>query len=142
MKKLLSTSLLCLVGCVSVLAQIVVNLDGTHSLVISGTTMSTILNPNGTTSQMFDHGPVSIVLNPDGTHSVVANIAGMQPMFNPTGPTLTFSSALFPDTTPDTYYTTPHSSERPGGNPHLVIFREVSHKKGIEKVKEPSLSLK
>ncbi|QEC51100.1 hypothetical protein EDD80_101437 [Anseongella ginsenosidimutans] len=88
MKKILFMALLALGGTMAQ-AQVVVNPDGSHSVVHG----SVIINPNGTHSVI--HG--SVVVNPDGTHSVLAGPV----IINPNGGVSQFLSpnqeqAVFP----------------------------------------------
>ena len=50
---------------------VIVNPDGTHSVVINNGTTSTIVNSNGTLSIAINNGNTSTIVNPYGTHSVV-----------------------------------------------------------------------
>ena len=77
-------SLLCMVS-LSAYAQqtIVVNPDGTHSVVINNGNSATIVNPNGTHSTAIHNGNSSIIVNPDGTHSVVINNGNSATKDNP-----------------------------------------------------------
>lgn len=65
-------TLLCMVS-LSAYAQhtVVVNPDGTHSVVINNGNTSTIVNPDGTHSIAINNGNTTTIVNPDGTHSVV-----------------------------------------------------------------------
>ena len=65
-------SLLCMVS-LSAYAQntVVINPDGTHSVVINHGTTSTIVNPDGTHSTAIKNGSTTTIVNPDGTHTVV-----------------------------------------------------------------------
>jgi CDGSH-type Zn-finger protein len=65
-------SLLLFVAFENVKAQrVVVNPDGTHSIVIDNGSTKTIVNPNGTHSTVIDNGSTKIIVNPNGTHSTV-----------------------------------------------------------------------
>ncbi|RZJ86909.1 MAG: hypothetical protein EOO20_17255 [Chryseobacterium sp.] len=69
MKKHLSliiiSGLLCLASSTVAFSQVVVNSDGTHSIV----TGNVIVNPNGTHSVITGN----VIVNPNGTHSVIHN---------------------------------------------------------------------
>lgn len=53
---------------------IIVNANGTHSTVInSGSNISTVVNPNGTHSTLINSGNIITIVNPDGSHSVGVN---------------------------------------------------------------------
>lgn len=53
---------------------IIVNANGTHSTVInSGANISTVVNPNGTHSTLVNNGNIATIVNPDGTHSIGIN---------------------------------------------------------------------
>lgn len=49
----------------------IVNPDGKHSTVIDNGSTKTIVNPNGTHTTVIDHGFIKTVINPDGTHSLI-----------------------------------------------------------------------
>lgn len=71
-------TLFLLIGCFATIAafaqSVVVNPDGTHSVLIDhGGGTSIAIHPDGTHSVVVNHGAVDIVINADGTHSVVAH---------------------------------------------------------------------
>ena len=63
----------------------VVNSDGTHSTVINNGSTSTIVNSNGTHSTMINNGNTSTIVNPDGSHSTVINSGNTSIIVNPDG---------------------------------------------------------
>lgn len=50
---------------------VVVNPDGTHSLVINSGNITTIVNPDGTHSTGIHSGNSTTIVNPDGINTVV-----------------------------------------------------------------------
>ena len=48
---------------------VVVNPDGTHSVIVNNGNVSTIVNQDGTHSTAIMNGNSSTIVNPDGTHS-------------------------------------------------------------------------
>lgn len=71
-------TLFLLFGCFTTIAaftqSVVVNPDGTHSVLIDhGGGTSIAIHPDGTHSVVVNHGAVDVVINPDGTHSVVVH---------------------------------------------------------------------
>lgn len=64
---------------------IVVNSDGTHSVVINNGSTSTIVNPNGTHSTAITNGNTSIIVNPNGTHSTAFHNGNTSIIVNPNG---------------------------------------------------------
>ena len=85
-------SLLCMVS-LSAYAQhtVVVNPDGTHSVVINNGNTSTIVNPNGTHSTAIHNGNTTTIVNPDGTHSTAVQNGNISIIVNPNG---THSTAI------------------------------------------------
>ena len=79
-------SLLCMVS-LSAYAQhtVVVNPDGTHSVVINNGNTSTIVNPDGTHSTAINNGNSTIIVNPDGTHSTAVHNGNSTTLINPDG---------------------------------------------------------
>ena len=79
-------SLLFLFAMSNLFAQnIVVNPDGTHSIVIDNGTTKTIVNPNGTHSTVIDNCSTKIVVNPNGTHSILVGNGRIKTVVNPDG---------------------------------------------------------
>jgi hypothetical protein len=64
---------------------IVVNSDGTHSIVVSNGNSSTIVNSNGTHSTLFMNGNTGIMVNPDGTHSTIVTNGNISTVINQNG---------------------------------------------------------
>lgn len=85
MRRILIT-LLCMVS-LSAYAQhtVVVNPDGTHSVVINNGTTSTIVNSDGTHSTAIKNGNTTTIVNPDGTHSIAINNGNTTTVVNPDG---------------------------------------------------------
>jgi len=50
---------------------VIVNPDGTHTIVIDNGPTKTIVNPDGTHSIVIDNGSTKTIINPNGTHSTV-----------------------------------------------------------------------
>ena len=87
MKRIL-LSLLCMVS-LSAYAQhtVVVNPDGTHSVVINNGNSATIVNPDGShsTAILQHNGNSAIIVNPDGTHSTATHNGNDATIVNPDG---------------------------------------------------------
>jgi hypothetical protein len=66
---------------------VVVNPDGSHSLVIChGSTNALIVNPDGTHTQVFNHGDTQVRVNPNGSHTVILHSDTDTPLIvNPDG---------------------------------------------------------
>jgi hypothetical protein len=62
---------------------VVVNPDGTHSVVIQTGNMITVVNPNGTHSTAIQTGNFITVVNPDGTHSTAMLTGNNTTMVSP-----------------------------------------------------------
>ena len=77
-------SLLCMVS-ISAYAQhtVVVNPDGTHSVVINSGNSTTIVNPDGTHSVVINSGNSTTIVNPYGSHTVVMNNGNSATKVNP-----------------------------------------------------------
>lgn len=65
--------------------QILVNSDGTHSTVIdNGGATKTVVNPNGTHSIIIDNGGnTKTIVNPNGSHTTVIAIGATKTIINP-----------------------------------------------------------
>ena len=72
-------------GCYAVAQSIVVNPDGTHSIMVTTGNASTIINSNGSHATVITHGSTSIIVNPDGTHSTAFNHGNVSIIVGPTG---------------------------------------------------------
>jgi len=64
---------------------IIVNPDGTHSIMIDNGVTKTIVHPNGTHSTVIDNGTTKTIVNPDGTHSTVIDNGITKTIVNPNG---------------------------------------------------------
>jgi hypothetical protein len=51
--------------------KVVVNPDGTHSTVLGSGDNKTIVKADGTHSQLIGHGNTQVIVNPDGSHSLL-----------------------------------------------------------------------
>lgn len=85
-----SLFLFCLLSAGSAFAQapsVVVNPDGTHSVVhSSGSSTAVIVNPNGTHSTVHNaNSSTPVIVNPDGTHSVMHKSGSTGVIVNPDG---------------------------------------------------------
>ena len=72
-------------NCSAIAQSVIVNPDGTHSIVINNGSTSTIVNPDGTHSTAINHGSTSIIVNPNGTHSSVIHNGNISTIVNPNG---------------------------------------------------------
>jgi hypothetical protein len=79
-----------LINCYSTAQTIIVNPDGTHSIVINNGITSTIVNPDGMHSTAITNGLTFTLINPDGTHSTGVNNGHMSIIVNPNGTHSTF----------------------------------------------------
>ena len=79
-------SLLCMVS-LSAYAQhtVVVNPDGTHSVVVNNGNSSTIVNPDGSHSTAIHNGNSTTIVNPNGTHSTAIHNGNSSTIVNPDG---------------------------------------------------------
>ena len=87
-----------LIGCAA-LAQaqgVIVNADGTHSVVVNNGSTSTIVNSNGTHATAINNGSTSTVVNSNGTHSTAFHNGNTSVIVNPNG---THSTAFHNGTT-------------------------------------------
>ena len=76
-----------LIGCAA-LAQaqgVIVNADGTHSVVVNNGSTSTIVNSNGTHSTAIHNGSTSTIVNANGTHSTAFHNGNTSVIVNPNG---------------------------------------------------------
>lgn len=64
---------------------VIVNPNGSHSVVIDNGSTSTIVNPDGTHSVAIHHGSTSTIVNPNGTHSTAIHHGGTSTIVNPNG---------------------------------------------------------
>ncbi|TXE03733.1 hypothetical protein [Algoriphagus aquimarinus] len=65
--------------------SVIVNPDGTHSVVIDHGVHKVIVNPNGTHSVAVSSGTSNIIVNPDGTHSQIIGNGNSKIIVNPNG---------------------------------------------------------
>lgn len=86
MKRLIATFTLffILIFCVSA-QTIVVNADGTHSIVINNGATSTVVNPDGTHTTVINNGGTLTIVNADGTHTTVIHNGTTSTIVNPDG---------------------------------------------------------
>ncbi|WP_192350734.1 hypothetical protein [Algoriphagus sp. Y33] len=73
---------------------VIVNPDGTHSVVLGHGDSKIIVNPNGTHSVIMGSGTNKIIVNPDGTHSPIMGEGNSKIIVNPNG---THSILFSPD---------------------------------------------
>lgn len=66
--------------------SIIINPDGTHSVVIDHGVHKVIVNPNGTHSVAVSSGISNIIVNPDGTHSQIMGEGTSKIIVNPNEP--------------------------------------------------------
>ena len=60
---------------------IVVNPDGTHSVILNAeSAIATQVNPDGTHTTIFNHGNMKTIVNPDGSHSIMHHANTSMPM--------------------------------------------------------------
>jgi hypothetical protein len=71
--RLILSLLLCSAGVVQAQVSVIVNPDGTHSVVHQNGNTSVIVNSNGTHSTLTQNGNTAIIVNPNGTHSIIPN---------------------------------------------------------------------
>lgn len=64
---------------------VIVNPDGTHSIVIDNGSTKTIVNPNGTHSTLIDNGSTKTLVSPNGTHSTIIDNGSTKTIINPNG---------------------------------------------------------
>lgn len=65
--------------------SVIVNPDGTHSVVIDHGVHKVIVNPDGTHSVAVNPGSNNILVNPDGTHSQIIGNGNSKIIVNPNG---------------------------------------------------------
>ena len=65
--------------------SIIVNPDGTHSVVHEHGDNQVIVNPNGTHAVIMGSGTSKIMVNPDGTHSLIIGDGNSKIIVNPSG---------------------------------------------------------
>lgn len=58
--------------------KVIVNPDGTHSVIMGSGTSRIMVNPDGTHSQIIGDGNSKIIVNPNGTHSIVTTQGDFQ----------------------------------------------------------------
>ncbi len=70
---MIKRALICLLSFVGLSAYaqhtVVVNPDGTHTVVVNNGNVSTVVNPDATHSTVITNGDLTTIVNPDGTHS-------------------------------------------------------------------------
>jgi hypothetical protein len=65
--------------------SVIVNADGTHSIIIDNGATKSIVNPNGTHSTIIDNGATKTIANPNGTHSIIIDNGATKTIANPNG---------------------------------------------------------
>ncbi len=65
--------------------SVIVNPDGTHSVVLGQGDNKVVVNPNGTHSVIMGSGTSRIMVNPDGTHSQIIGEGNSKIIVNPNG---------------------------------------------------------
>lgn len=78
-------AILFLINCGINAQSIIVNPDGTHSLVFNNGSTSTVVKPDGSFATIFNNGSTSTLIDPDGTHSTFSNIGSTSIIVNPNG---------------------------------------------------------
>lgn len=73
------------IGLRAVSQAVVVNPDGTHTVVVGHGPTAIGINSNGTHSTVINHGGTLIVINPNGTHSVGVSNGGATALFSQEG---------------------------------------------------------
>jgi len=73
------------IGHYAIAQSILVNPDGTHSVIHDHGATSIVVNPNGTHSVLFNNGSTSIMVNPDGTHSTILKHGNTGTVVHPNG---------------------------------------------------------
>ena len=84
-RQLIASVLLLLVGRYAIAQSVLVNPDGTHSVIHDHGATSVVINPNGTHSVVFNNGSTSIMVNPDGTHSTILRHGNTGTVIHPNG---------------------------------------------------------
>lgn len=108
-RQLIASVLLLLVGRYAIAQSILVNPDGTHSVIHDHGATSVVINPNGTHSIVFNNGSTSIMVNPDGTHSTILRHGNTGTLIHPNGMHSVFVTE---SDTPATNLTNTPSSQR------------------------------
>lgn len=72
-KHLILSFLLCATGVARAQVSIIVNPDGTHSVLHQNGNTGVVVNPDGSHSVLHQNGSTAVLVNPNGTHSVVPN---------------------------------------------------------------------
>ncbi|GEM_PF-2415939 len=65
--------------------SIIVNPDGTHSVMYTSGGIGTVVNPDGTHSTVHTNGNVSVIVHPNGTHSITHNNGNISTIVHPNG---------------------------------------------------------
>lgn len=101
MKRYLFPTLLLLGNLTTVQAQtsVVVNPDGTHSVLHQTGSSAVLVNPNGTHTVVpnVDSNP-TVIVNPDGTHSVLHRHGGTNLLVTPSGSHQILTNPILPTT--------------------------------------------
>lgn len=72
-KRLVLGFLLCGAGVAQAQVSVIVNPDGTHSVLHQNGNTGVVVNPDGSHSVLHQNGSTAVLVNPNGTHSVVPN---------------------------------------------------------------------
>jgi len=123
--------------------SVIVNPDGTHSVVIDHGVHKVIVNPNGTHSVAVGSGSSNILVNPDGTHSQIIGDGNTKIIVNPNGT----HSILFSQDDSQQVLAKPYSGHQPffvtkSGNKTIILpdgsvlhFKKVKQKRKSKKKK-------
>ena len=84
-RQIIASALVLLIGRYAIAQSILVNPDGTHSVIHDHGATSIVVNSNGTHSVVFNHGSTSIMVNPDGTHSTILRHGNTGTVVHPNG---------------------------------------------------------
>jgi hypothetical protein len=85
-KRLVFSFLWCSIGIAQAQVSVVVNPDGTHSVVHQNGNTGVIVNPDGTHSTLTQNGNTAIIVNSNGTHSIIpATNTNTMILVNPNG---------------------------------------------------------
>jgi hypothetical protein len=84
-RQLIVSVFVLLIARFAIAQSILVNPDGTHSVIHDHGATSIVVNPNGTHSVLFNNGSTSIMVNPDGTHSAILKHGNTGTVVHPNG---------------------------------------------------------
>ena len=66
--------------------KVIVNPNGTHSVVVGSGTSQIIVNPDGTHSPIVGNGNTKIIVNSNGSHSILTTQGNFQQVLNQSNP--------------------------------------------------------